>query len=311
MYFCLYFSAMKISPGTTLLLALNLLVSTEVSCAAQHTPQSARKQARTGGVEKPAEAKAQPPADPPPGGQLPGKGDSPPSGGGEQPNEKGAWPDWHTIVTQGLPGATIALGALAISLLSYFKTRSLSREIAERTVSFEAQKLLLEINKMFVADPSLFAIYDDNPQNHAALEKYPKLRAKVDALGYMKLNVFEIVFAKLPEKSREGAWKQYFLDSLDRCSVLSQELEHSKSVYHSKLIEAYEKEWLNKGGKARPGASRIVSNAACLDNTSTGEGNTTTARPAARAVAETQEAAKQEGGPETRKPEIPAETKKP
>jgi hypothetical protein len=148
--------------------------------------------------------------------------------------------------TQGIPGAIVsliaAISSVIFSLYYFSKNRTLSREIAERTVTFEAQKLLLEINKQFIADPSLFAIYDDNPANEQALKKYSKLKAKVEALAYMKLNVFEIVFAKLPNDSTAGPWKAYFLDSLDRCSVLRDELKTSKAIYHPRLVHEY-KEW--------------------------------------------------------------------
>jgi hypothetical protein len=151
----------------------------------------------------------------------------------------------------------------AIGSFYYFdKNRKLSRDLADRTVTFEAQKLLLEINKQYIANLSLFAIYDDNPENKRALEANPKLKAKVEALGYMKLNVFEIVFAGLPNDSRDDAWTGYFLDSLDRCSVLAEELKSSTAIYHPKLVEAYEEWTKDAQGRERRAAARKRLNSA-------------------------------------------------
>jgi hypothetical protein len=99
---------------------------------------------------------------------------------------------------------------------------------------------------------SLFAIYDDIQENKKAPETSRRLNDKVNALGYMHLNLFEIVFSQVPDVSEAGPWKAYFLDSLDRCSVLAKELKAQKAIYHCRLVEEYEK-WDNdiEGGKSR------------------------------------------------------------
>jgi hypothetical protein len=75
------------------------------------------------------------------------------------------------------------------------------------------------------------------------------LTARVEALGYMHLNVFEIVFAKLDAQDPE--WTTYFEDSIARCSVLRDELDRYINIYNPKLTEAY-KEWKRKNKDAIP-----------------------------------------------------------
>ena len=164
---------------------------------------------------------------------------------------------WHSSVwLQGIPGALVSLIAAIASFHYYWKNRKLSREIADRTVTFDAQKLLLEINKQFVDRPELLAIYDDDAKNWEALETNKELKERVRALGYLTLNVFEIVFSQLPSEPRDAAWKAYLLDSLDRCSVLRDELKTSKGIYHPRLIEEYEKWDRDEKGKAARAAAR-------------------------------------------------------
>ena len=56
---------------------------------------------------------------------------------------------------------TVSIIAAALSCLFFVLTRALNKEIAKRTVRIEAQKLLVEINKQYLSNPALFAIYDD------------------------------------------------------------------------------------------------------------------------------------------------------
>jgi len=117
-------------------------------------------------------------------------------------------------------------------------------------VTVESQKLLLEINKQYLSCPDLFAIYKDYPGRDELLNKDTKLPEKVKALGYLKLNVFEIVFAVLPTKgSSYKAWEAYFEDSLNRCPVLVEEISAQRAIYGSHLLAAYDR-WFEKQPKA-------------------------------------------------------------
>jgi hypothetical protein len=135
--------------------------------------------------------------------------------------------------------AVVSLLGAATSALYARKSALQNRQIADRTVTVEAQKLLLEINKQYISDPNLFAIYDDHPGRDQLLKNDPKFLEKIKAMGYLKLNVFEVIFEVLPNLNAYPAWAAYFEDSIRRCSVLRDELSGSPHIYNSNLIAEY------------------------------------------------------------------------
>jgi hypothetical protein len=70
--------------------------------------------------------------------------------------------------------------------------------------------------------------------------------AKLRAMAYLKLNVFEVIFATLPWGQSRNTWKAYFEQSLEKSDLLAKELEKNRKIYHRKLIRAYDK-WKKKG----------------------------------------------------------------
>jgi hypothetical protein len=68
------------------------------------------------------------------------------------------------------------------------------------------------------------------------LKDDPRLAEKVKALGFMKLNVFEIVYAVLPQG---GAWKAFSEDSLLNCPAMRDELDNHHAIYDDNLVQAY------------------------------------------------------------------------
>ena len=153
------------------------------------------------------------------------------------------WETWKAEAT--IFSAIIALLAAVSSAAFFWFNRRLSQHIADRTVVIESHKLLLEINKQFVSDPRLLAIYDNHPDREAHLNKDPSLLEKIRALGYQKLNVFEIVFAVWPDDRPYGSWIAYFEDTLNKCSVIRDELNENTKLYDARLLAEYEK-WKNK-----------------------------------------------------------------
>jgi hypothetical protein len=123
--------------------------------------------------------------------------------------------------------AVSAIVSIVAAGLSFYFFR-LSKQIANRTVTVQAQRLLLEINKQYLSDPALFAIYDDWPRRDELLQD-PRLADNLKALGYLKLNVFEIAFAALPlGDDAYDRWIAYFDDSLKRCTVMRNELSPAR-----------------------------------------------------------------------------------
>lgn len=177
---------------------------------------------------------------------------------------------WKTIFA-GL-AVLVSSVAVGVSFIVYRKTTELSRKIADRTVTIEAQKLLLEINKLFVSDPRLLIIYRPGdeihdlikqvgeetkkelsakaPQQLQAIEPVENFAGKLAALGFMLLNVFEIVFAQMPSGPEYDTWVNYFKDTLKRCPTVCKALElpEAKVIYHPKLMAAY-RDWLEVNKK--------------------------------------------------------------
>jgi hypothetical protein len=160
---------------------------------------------------------------------------TPKEGVGELPAKNGS-------TGKSSPLLTILLAILSPTAIVGMFAYKLNKTIAERTVTIEAQKLLLEINKQLVSEPALFAIYDAHPGRQDLLARDPRLPKKLEAIGYMHLNVFEIVFAVLPHGKSYKTWIEYFNDSLNRCSILQKNLDANLNIYHDDLKAAY-KSW--------------------------------------------------------------------
>ena len=131
-----------------------------------------------------------------------------------------------------------------IAALAYI----LNRSTAYRTATIEAQKLLVEINKQYIADPKLLIIEERYDGSRIADENFA---AKLKTMAYLKLNVFEVIFAALPYGRVRNTWKAYFKESLDKCSILGDELEEHGRIYHRGLMRAYRKWKKESGGNTK------------------------------------------------------------
>jgi hypothetical protein len=112
----------------------------------------------------------------------------------------------------------------------------LNRQVAFRSATIEAQKMLLEINKKYVENPKLLHIEGEplDPSADAAF------MAQLRAMVYLKLNVFEVIFAVLPGGAERDTWVNYFRASLDKSRLLTDELERNRAIYHPALMRAYD-----------------------------------------------------------------------
>jgi hypothetical protein len=106
----------------------------------------------------------------------------------------------------------------------------------------EAQKQLIEINKQQIADPRLVALYDDDQSDFEQELKNPVFMHKLRSFAYMKLNMFELVLAHLPEDGKDSpVWLAYFQDSIARCTIMRQVIAENEALYSPRLIEAWRK----------------------------------------------------------------------
>jgi hypothetical protein len=209
--FCTFTPRMK-----ELLRIIFLLLPLALACA--YAPAHGQDPSSTG-------AKRAPPAEPAPGQARSGE-----QGAAEKSAEAGG---------QGLSdSAWVSLVGAFIAALAY----KLNRSVAHRTVTIEAQKLLVEINKQYISDPKLLAIENEYD---APVPTDVDFTAKLKAVAYLKLNVFEIIFAALPRGQARQTWTTYFEESLDKCNLLEDELEKHRKIYHPDLIRAYD-DWKKK-----------------------------------------------------------------
>jgi hypothetical protein len=86
------------------------------------------------------------------------------------------------------------------------------------TARHEFQKLLLDVNKELIRDPTLWGVWHDHPMN-AVNRDDPLQKAKLEAFVYMKLNIYHIVFEFSREAGKQGSERRAVLDSWTRtCS---------------------------------------------------------------------------------------------
>src|SRR5260370_12769245 len=69
---------------------------------------------------------------------------------GDKLTKKELW----TLVVAGFAAVVSLSGAIG-SLVYFFRNAKLSKQIADRTVTVESQKLLIEINKQYLSCPDL------------------------------------------------------------------------------------------------------------------------------------------------------------
>ncbi len=154
-------------------------------------------------------------------------------------------------------GPLISMVGAALSVTCFWLSFRLSKRMAQRSLYLEAQKMLLEINRQLIADPWLWSIYDDHPVRtdpdfDAKCAKSGLFNAKLQAFAYLKLNMFEVILAEVPEPAQQGqrnpsnVWLDFFHYSLAGSSVIRGILERSETpqLYNPVLVALYQ-EWKN------------------------------------------------------------------
>jgi len=102
---------------------------------------------------------------------------------------------------------TFLISAFAL-ILSY---RTLQKERSNRHLDF-----LSEVDKLLIANPCLWAIYDKEKDNYPATKCSPtnenELEGKLNAFCYFHLNNFELVFLYPPSRRKaKKTWEDYMI----------------------------------------------------------------------------------------------------
>lgn len=151
----------------------------------------------------------------------------------------------------------ISVISFMLTIVTVIFTYRFNRITIRNSAKQEHQKILLEINKMLLAEPELWTVYDQHPMN-AVTPKSPQLQAKVEALVYYYLNFFDVVYEFynvhiIKNKNDLETWKswaayiEYFIrgSSAARNTILQMNAKlYEEGVYsfYYKIISEMEQE---------------------------------------------------------------------
>ena len=165
---------------------------------------------------------------------------------------------WRFILRPDV-GPLVSLFAATLSILFFALNFWFSRRMASRSLYLEAHKMLFDIDRQMIAEPRLWAFYDDHPIRFdpAFDGSSVHLRAKLEAFAYLQLNMFEIVLVEVPKltfrgkRSQSKVWHEFFYDTLSRSSLLCSILERPgiAKIYNAVLLKRYD-EWKTKKAEA-------------------------------------------------------------
>jgi len=137
----------------------------------------------------------------------------------------------------------ISLVSLSISVFAGYKASAFSEYQLRLSNRNQFQVLLVDIDKTLIEHPELWSFYDSYPREWLA---DPIGRARLEAFGYMMLNIFECVFAfygdsaRLTKAERHSfdAWKGFLRNTLENSSFARELVggPNIRPMYNAKLI---------------------------------------------------------------------------
>jgi hypothetical protein len=151
---------------------------------------------------------------------------------------------------------TTALSVVSLLVAGFaaYRTYALSHSQLRIAARHEFQRLLLDIDKELVRDPSLWGVYDAHPMGLAGPAD-PMHKAKLEAFAYMLINMCHVAFVFSQEMRSHGkideevytTWTGTFEDFLKGSSLGREILARPESVrlygatfldYARKLVKA-------------------------------------------------------------------------
>jgi hypothetical protein len=157
--------------------------------------------------------------------------------------------------TKAIVGPLVSAGAAFVSVFfAWWNVRMVKRS-ANRSIYVDGNKLLIEIDKLLVADPVLWCLYDDGPlrdEKGIYLPNDPTQRAKLRAFAHLHLNMFEIILSEVPKRgvwkrNASNVWYDYFNDTLNRSPMIRDILDEplSKILWSNTMHKEHE-QWKEK-----------------------------------------------------------------
>ena len=134
----------------------------------------------------------------------------------------------------------ISLSALLASGFTAYRSYFLSEYQLRLNSRLEFHKLLLEVNKATLADPTLRSIYDEFTGD-------PADPRKLWTFAYMNLNIFETIFSfywdsdriRKKEKASYDVWVAFLRNTLENSSFARNFVQQPqiRKLYHPELIK--------------------------------------------------------------------------
>src|SRR5437867_3375128 len=86
------------------------------------------------------------------------------------------------LQTRDVLGPAISSVGALLSALFFWRNSAMANRMADRSIYVEGQKFLIEICKQLIADPTLWALYDNHPVRTAGAvdTKAPLFEAKLE-----------------------------------------------------------------------------------------------------------------------------------
>lgn len=140
----------------------------------------------------------------------------------------------------------ISIVSFVLTAVTVIFTYRFNRITIRNSAKQEHQKMLLDINKMLLAEPVLWAVYDDHPMS-AEIDLTPEMQAKLDALIYYYLNFFDVVYefynihiiANKNDKETWKSWKAYIRKFISGSARSRELIKQSGSLYEEGVYGFY------------------------------------------------------------------------
>lgn len=132
----------------------------------------------------------------------------------------------------------LSITSLLISGMVAVITYRYNRITIRNAARLEHNKLLLEIDHMYIEDPDLWSIYDEHPiAKH--IEKTPLKKGKKEAFIYYYINFFDIIFdfyhkqiyKNKNDKNDWKAWSDFIYHFFRGCSMAREMFRDSATWY--------------------------------------------------------------------------------
>ncbi|MFY9554379.1 MAG: hypothetical protein WAV47_06615 [Blastocatellia bacterium] len=162
--------------------------------------------------------------------------------------------EWTTVL--------LSISSVVISLWAAFKASSLSSSQLRLSNRLELHKLLLEIDRELLHDPSLFSMFKSNVASLPP-STTPVELAKQDVYVTMYLNMFEVAFAQFKELRRlssvereiSAAWERFIVSFFQDCHRAKPVWDRFKDTYYasfrSHIDELVQRSDVGEGNQAK------------------------------------------------------------